>query len=119
MAFDMEGYTRLLAAAKPGATPYWRWDRGRLLLKRRRLMKSREDSWTMRAREFHRRKAGLAKRNAVDLTVDDADGACGGVASAPGPAREAREGVFVRVPASSRSGEASASWEQEAPEERG
>lgn len=26
----------------------------------------------MRAREFHRRKAGLAKRNAVDLTIDDA-----------------------------------------------
>ena len=29
MAFDMEGYTRLLAAAKSGATPYWRWGKKR------------------------------------------------------------------------------------------
>ena len=72
MPFNIDEFAKLLAAAKPGATPYWRWDRGCLLMKKRRLLKCREDSWTMRAREFHRSKAGLAKRNTVDQTVDAA-----------------------------------------------
>ena len=72
MSFNIDEFAKSLAAAKPGATPYWRWDRGRLLVKRRRLMKRREDSWTMRAREFHRSRAGLAKRNGGDHTVDAA-----------------------------------------------